>query len=69
MNLLLTALVGGGLIALLFKVAIVCVIIWGIFALLQWAGVVIPPPIRIILICLGCIIALYWLFELFGALI
>lgn len=69
MNLLLTALVGGGLLALLFKVAIICIIVWGIFALLAWAGVVIPSPIRIILICLGSILAIYWLFELFGAVI
>lgn len=66
---LLTVIVAGGLLALLFKVAIACVIIWGIFALLSWAGVVIPQPIRIILICLGSLLAIYWLFELFGNLI
>ena len=58
----------GGLLGLLLKVAIACVIIWAIYALLQWAGITIPPPIRIIFIALACILVIYWLFEIFGAL-
>lgn len=69
MNLLLTALATGGLLAILFKIAIICIIVWGVFALLTWAGVVIPQPIRIILICLGSILCIYWLFEAFGLLL
>ena len=53
-----------GVIGLLFKIAIICVVVWGIWALLQWAGVAIPRPVQIILICVICIILIYWLFEL-----
>ena len=59
----------GGAIGLLFKIAIACVIIWAIKALLDWAGIAIPRPIWILLIALVCIILIYWLFELFGALV
>ncbi len=53
-----------GVIGLLFKIAIICVVVWGIYALLQWAGIAIPRPVQIILICVICIILIYWLFEL-----
>ncbi len=66
---LLTIVVGGGLLGLLLKVAIACVIIWAIYALLQWAGITIPRPIQIILIALICILVIYWLFEIFGSLL
>lgn len=72
MNLLLLSaivLAGGGLVGLLLKVAIACVVIWAIYALLQWAGIVIPRPVQIILIALVCIVMIYWLFEIFTALI
>ena len=62
------ALVVGGLVGLLVKVAIACVIIWAIYALLQWAGISIPRPIQIILIALACILVIYWLYEIFIAL-
>ena len=62
------ALVAGGLVGLLIKVAIACVIIWAIYALLQWAGIGIPRPIQIILIALACILVIYWLYEIFIAL-
>ena len=58
-----------GLIGLLLKVAIACVIIWAIWALLQWAGVTIPRPVQIIFIALACILIIYWLFQIFGALL
>lgn len=67
--LLAATLMAGGLIALLLKVAIACVIIWAIYALLQWAGITIPRPIQIILIALVCILVIYWLFEIFGSLV
>lgn len=68
MTILLYAMFSGAL-GLLFKVAIACVIIWAIYALLQWAGITIPRPIQIIFIALVCILIIYWLFELFGLLI
>jgi hypothetical protein len=63
-------LVGGsGLLAILLKIAILCVVIWAVFALLAWAGITIPQPVRIILIALACIVAIIWLFQLAGAVI
>jgi hypothetical protein len=67
--LLLTIVVGESLVGLLLKVAIACVIIWAIYALLQWAGITIPRPVQIILIALVCILVIYWLFQIFGALL
>lgn len=72
MNLILLATIvlgGGGLLGLLLKVAIACIVIWAIYALLQWAGVTIPRPVQIILIALVCIVVIYWLFEIAGQLI
>lgn len=62
--LLLTLTFPGGPLGLLFKIAIACVIIWGIWALLQWLGWTIPRPVQIIAICVISIIIIYWLFEL-----
>jgi hypothetical protein len=56
-------------LGLLLKVAIACVIIWAVYALLQWAGIAIPRPVQIIFIALVCILIIYWLFEIFGALL
>ena len=66
MNLILTAFTTGSLLGLLLEVAIACVVIWAIYALLQWAGIPIPRPIQIILIALVCIIVIIWLFKLAG---
>ncbi len=67
--LLLTIALGGhSLIGLLFTVAVACIVIWAIYALLQWAGITIPRPIQIIIIALFCILVIYWLFQIFGAL-
>ena len=70
MNTLILSVIAfpGGALGLLFKVAIACVVLWGIFALLKWSGIAIPEPVRIIFICLCCILVIYWLFELFGML-
>ena len=66
---LLLAIEASGLIGLLLKVAIACVVIWAIWALLQWAGITIPRPVQIIFIALVCILIIYWLFQIFGSLI
>ena len=68
MTALLIGLIAGGLLGLLLKVAIFCVIVWAIFALLAWAGIAIPQPIKIILIALVCIVVIYWLFQIIPAL-
>lgn len=57
-----------GLVGLLFKVAIACVVLWAIYALLQWAGITIPKPVWIIITALVCILLIYWVFQIFGAL-
>jgi hypothetical protein len=70
MNLITLATISsfpGGLEGLLFKVAIACVIVWGIWALIKWMGWIIPEPVRIVGICLICIVLIYWLFEIFNA--
>jgi hypothetical protein len=65
---ILALLSSGSLLQLLLEVAIACVVIWAIYALLQWAGITIPRPIQIILIALVCIIVIVWLFKLAGVL-
>lgn len=64
MNLLLTLAFPGGPLGLLFKIAIFCVIIWGIVELVKWLAWPIPRPIQIIAIVVACIVVIYWLFEL-----
>jgi hypothetical protein len=66
---LLLALVMSPAIALLVKVAIVCVILWAIWALLAWAGVTIPRPVQIILIAIGCIVGIYLTIDILGLLL
>lgn len=54
--------------ALLFKIAVSCVVVWGVWELIKWLGWAIPRPVQIILICLFCILLIYWGFEVFEAL-
>lgn len=56
----------GSLMGLLFWVAIFCVVVWGIYALIQWSGIAIPRPVWIIATCLVCIFLIVLLFRLFG---
>lgn len=65
---MILTLIAGGLVGILIKVAILCVIFWAVYALLQWAGIVIPRPVQIVLIALGCIVLIYLAYELFLAL-
>lgn len=62
------AYLSGGLLGDFEVFCIACIIIWGFYALLQWMGVVIPPPVRIVLIVLGCILLIIWAFKLFAQL-
>lgn len=63
MNTLL-AVLSGGLLGDFEVFCIICIIIWGVYALLTWLGIVIPQPVRIILTVLGCIILVVWLFRI-----
>ena len=53
-----------GWLGLLFKVAIVCLVIWGIWELIKWMGWVIPRPVQIVFIVLVGIVVIYWLFQI-----
>jgi len=68
MNLLIATMQQGWQ-PLLFKVAIACVIAWGIWALIQWTEWVIPQPVKILFLVLFSILLIYWLFELFNMLV
>lgn len=59
---------GGGLIQLLVTVAIACVVIWAIIALVKWTGIVIPQPVWIILTAFICIAAIVLIARFFGLL-
>lgn len=67
MNLITLAVFTGfvGWEALLFKIAVVCIVFWGITRLVAWAGWPIPEPVKIIAVCLLAILLIYWLFQLF----
>lgn len=70
MNLLLAATtiaLPGSLLGVLLWVAVLAVVIWAVSALLQWSGITIPPPVKIIAIALVCIFLILLLFRLFGA--
>jgi hypothetical protein len=62
---LTTGILAGGLVALLIKLAIAAVVIWGIYALIQYMGWEIPRPVQIVLICLVSIAAIYILYAVF----
>ncbi len=68
LTLLASAFAWGGWQGILLKIAIACVVLWGIQQLILWSGWTIPRPIVILVICLACILVIYWLFELFNAL-
>lgn len=59
----------GSLVNLLVAVAILCVVIWAVIALLRWAGLVIPPPVAIILTALVCIFLILFIARAFGLLL
>jgi hypothetical protein len=58
----------GGIIGLLFKLAIICVVIWVVWALGTWAlaksGKTVPYPLVVIFWGVVAIIVIYWLFQL-----
>lgn len=56
----------GGLISILFYVAILVIVIWAIIALVNWLGWTIPEPVRIIFIALICIVLVVLLFRALG---
>lgn len=60
---------GHDVIGLLERVAIVCIVVWAIWALLVYAGIVVPQPVKIILIALISILLIIWLFQIFAQLV
>lgn len=69
MNALLALASTGNLLGILLYVAVACVVIWAIFALISWSGITIPTPVRIIAIALICIVAIVLLFRIVGDLL
>lgn len=65
---LATQFFGGDVLGLLERIAIICVVAWGIWELIKWVGVPIPRPIQIILICLLSILIIIWAFQIFAQL-
>lgn len=60
---------GGNIIGLLERIAIVCIIVWGIWQLVLWAGWTISRPIQIVAICLISILIIIWMFQIFAQLV
>jgi hypothetical protein len=54
------------LISLLLYVAIACVVIWAIIALVRWSGIAIPQPVWIILTAILCIVGILLIAKVFG---
>ena len=57
-----------GLLGLLFWVAVLCVVVWAIIALVRWSGLPIPEPVRIVFIALACIFLIALCFKIFALL-
>jgi hypothetical protein len=66
---LLSAVAFTGVIGILFKIALLCVVAWGVVALVKWTGWTILEPVRIIAIVVFAIIILYFLYELVMAIL
>jgi hypothetical protein len=54
------------LVQLLIYVAVACVVIWAIIALIRWSGIVIPQPVWIILTALFAILCILFIAKVFG---
>lgn len=55
------------LLSLLVWVAIACVVVGGIIALIKWSGVQIPPPVVIIFWCFVAVAMILFIARVFGA--
>ncbi len=66
--LLASALFPGGAIGILFKIAVICVIVWVIWALGSWglakSGKTVPYPLVVIFWGVVALIVIYWLYQL-----
>lgn len=54
------------LVGLLIWVAIFAIVLWGILALLKWAGIAIPQPVIIVFICFVSILLILLIAKAFG---
>ena len=63
----------GGAIGLLFKLAIICVVVWVVWAIGSWAlaksGKTVPYPLVVIFWGVVAIVIIYLLFELVQAIL
>ncbi len=56
----------GSLVGLLIWVAILCIVVWAIIALIKWSGITIPQPVWIILTALVAIFLILLIARVFG---
>lgn len=54
------------MLSLLIWVAIACVVIWAIIALVRWSGIPIPQPVWIILTAFLAIALILFIAKMFG---
>lgn len=63
-----TAVSSGSLIGLLVWVAIACIVVFAILALVKWAGIVIPQPVIIVFWAFVSIALILLIAKFFGLL-
>lgn len=56
----------GAMLSLLIWVAVACVVIWAIIALVRWSGIPIPQPVWIILTAFLAIALILFIAKMFG---
>lgn len=57
------------LVGLLVWVAIACVVVWGVLALIKWSGVAIPQPVIIVFWCFVAIGLILLMAKFFGLMV
>lgn len=56
----------GAMLSLLIWVAVACIVVWAIIALVRWSGVPIPQPVWIILTAFLGIALILFIAKMFG---
>lgn len=59
----------GSLIQLLIWVAVACIVVWAIIALVKWSGIAIPQPVWIIFIAFVSIGLIVLMARFFGLMV
>lgn len=56
----------GSMLSLLIWVAVACIVVWAIIALVRWSGIPIPQPVWIILTAFLGIALILFIAKVFG---